>query len=232
MCSLASSWTTAPSAWSSLGTRTSPRAAVSSGAIPKGTEADFPWSAQPPSLNESFLPAEAHYQATAHSPVQAQGYPTQPLGRLPRLPKLTEGSWEKDPASVAHRGWAQETLDGWPGSSLLGSRVTRKCGSGAQTGSSVMMKPQCSYAFALSTESISRQHVSWLGGTPVTASMAFPALSALDFLQARDKDTAVGLRAWIRGLRKDAQPGNLLQVPPVPPRPVLLNLPNAAAFSI
>lgn len=110
---------------------------------PKGTEADFPWSAQPPytggSLNESFLPAEAHNQATAHSPVLAQGYSTQPLGRLPRLRELTEGSSEKDPAGMAHRGWAQETLDRWPGSNL-GGRATRKCGSGAQTGSPVMMK--------------------------------------------------------------------------------------------
>lgn len=41
----------------------STRVAASSGAVPKGTEASFPWLAQPPytggSLNESFLPAEA-----------------------------------------------------------------------------------------------------------------------------------------------------------------------------
>lgn len=109
MCSLVSSWTKALSAWVSLGTRTSPRAAVSSGAVLEGTEADFPWSAQTPysagSLNKSFLLAAAHHQAAAHSPLPAQGYPTQPLGRSPRLQ-----SSQKAPGKRTLQAWHRERL--------------------------------------------------------------------------------------------------------------------------
>lgn len=69
------------------------------GQLPMVSSASLPGG----SLNESFLPAVAHKQAAAHLPLPAQGYPTQPLGRLPRLQELTEDSWEKDPAGMAYR---------------------------------------------------------------------------------------------------------------------------------
>lgn len=74
--------------------------------------------------------AEAHHQATAHSPFRL-GLP-HPASREIDYPgyESTEGSWERDPAGMAHRGWAQETLDRGLGWNLLGGRAPRKCGGG------------------------------------------------------------------------------------------------------
>lgn len=96
----------------------STRVAASSGAVPKGTEASFPWLAQPPytggSLNESFLPAEATRPAHGSFTIPRSGLP-HPASReitqaTTSLGIVHRRLWEKDPAGTAYRSssWVPE----------------------------------------------------------------------------------------------------------------------------